>query len=59
MSRVLLLAAVCVVLTCGAFNAVGNRRDLNSIGDKLNRELHRAEISFGRRGRTFRKRHTA
>ncbi|HEX4071881.1 MAG TPA: BON domain-containing protein [Planctomycetaceae bacterium] len=43
MSRVFLLAAVCVVLTCGAFNAVGQQGDSDSIGDKLNRELHRAE----------------
>jgi osmotically-inducible protein OsmY len=43
MSRVILLAAVCVVLTCGALNAVGQQGDSDSIGDKLNRELHRAE----------------
>ncbi len=42
-ARVLLLAAVCVVVTCGALNAVGQQGDSDSIGDKLNRELHRAE----------------
>jgi BON domain len=43
MSRTFLLGAVCVMVLCGALNAVGQQNDSDSIGDKVNRGLHKAE----------------
>ena len=42
MTRNFLRGAVCVVFLFGAMNAVGQQKD-DSISDKVDRELHRAE----------------
>jgi hypothetical protein len=43
MSRTLLRLAVCVLVVCGALNAVGQQKDSDSLGDKVDRGLKRAE----------------
>jgi hyperosmotically inducible periplasmic protein len=43
MSRILLLAAVCVLIGWGVGDAVGQQKESDSIGEKVNRGLHRAE----------------
>ena len=43
MSRSLLRGAVCVLVCCGALYAVGQQKDSDSVGDKVDRELRRAE----------------
>jgi osmotically-inducible protein OsmY len=43
MSRTLLLAVVCVVALYGTMNAVGQQKDSDSIGDKVDRGVQRVE----------------
>ena len=43
MLRALLRGAVCVVVLCVALNAVGQQKESDSIGDKVDRGLRQAE----------------
>jgi hyperosmotically inducible periplasmic protein len=43
MSRTLLRGAACVLVFCGALSAFGQQKDSDSLGDKVDRELRRAE----------------
>ncbi len=46
MSRTFLRGFVCVIVVCGALNAVGQQKDSDSIGDKVNRGVQSVESKF-------------
>ena len=43
MSRTLLRGAVCVLVVCGALRAVGQQKDSDSLGDKVDRGVRAVE----------------
>jgi osmotically-inducible protein OsmY len=46
MLRTLLVGAVCVLVCCGTINALGQQKDSDSIGDKVDRGVKAVESKF-------------
>jgi osmotically-inducible protein OsmY len=46
MSRILLSATLCVFFVCGTLQAVGQQKDSDSLGDKVERGVRKAEAKL-------------